>query len=364
MPRKTLVKNGYLPRLVDEQIERYLEVFGAVEVAGTKWCGKTWTALAHAQSVSYVDEELDMARADPKLMLIGDRPHVIDEWQLAPAIWNAVRHAIDDERGLRGAWLLTGSSTPISSDDQEGQSRHSGAGRIGSVRMYPFSLAESGESERSVSLRGLFAHRFQPAKVENDTRQLAELICRGGWPEALDLSAENGQLVAREYLRLVFEKSAPKHGKNGEVTRRLCLSIARNLGQSPTYKTIISDMYGGEDNPSSLVTEQTLASYLEFLRSIYLVEEVPGWVPPKRSKKRLATKPLLRRSVVGRRPAIAFAGFPPRGWADLRSCFRESLHSRSQGIRPGDGSFDAGGCLLLSGRFGVRGRCCHRDPGW
>ena len=179
MPRKTLVKNGYLPRLVDEQIERYLEVFGAVEVAGTKWCGKTWTALAHAQSVSYVDEELDMARADPKLMLIGDRPHVIDEWQLAPAIWNAVRHAIDDERGLRGAWLLTGSSTPISSDDQEGQSRHSGAGRIGSVRMYPFSLAESGESERSVSLRGLFAHRFQPAKVENDTRQLAELICRG-----------------------------------------------------------------------------------------------------------------------------------------------------------------------------------------
>ena len=216
MPRKTLVKNGYLPRLVDEQIERYLEVFGAVEVAGTKWCGKTWTALAHAQSVSYVDEELDMARADPKLMLIGDRPHVIDEWQLAPAIWNAVRHAIDDERGLRGAWLLTGSSTPISSDDQEGQSRHSGAGRIGSVRMYPFSLAESGESERSVSLRGLFAHRFQPAKVENDTRQLAELICRGGWPEALDLSAENGQLVAREYLRLVFEKSAPKHGKSGE----------------------------------------------------------------------------------------------------------------------------------------------------
>lgn len=291
MPRKTLVKNGYLPRLVDEQIERYLEVFGAVEVAGTKWCGKTWTALAHAQSVSYVDEELDMARADPKLMLIGDRPHVIDEWQLAPAIWNAVRHAIDDERGLRGAWLLTGSSTPISSDDQEGQSRHSGAGRIGSVRMYPFSLAESGESERSVSLRGLFAHRFQPAKVENDTRQLAELICRGGWPEALDLSAENGQLVAREYLRLVFEKSAPKHGKSGEVARRLCFSIARNLGQSPTYKTIISDMYGGEDNPSSLVTEQTLASYLEFLRSIYLVEEVPGWVPPKRSKKRLATKP-------------------------------------------------------------------------
>lgn len=357
MPRKTLVKNGYLPRLVDEQIERYLEVFGAVEVAGTKWCGKTWTALAHAQSVSYVDEELDMARADPKLMLIGDRPHVIDEWQLAPAIWNAVRHAIDDERGLRGAWLLTGSSTPISSDDQEGQSRHSGAGRIGSVRMYPFSLAESGESERSVSLRGLFAHRFQPAKVENDTRQLAELICRGGWPEALDLSAENGQLVAREYLRLVFEKSAPKHGKSGEVARRLCLSIARNLGQSPTYKTIISDMYGGEDNPSSLVTEQTLARIWSFFaRSTLSRRSGLGAAQSAQKAPSDEAEALLRRSVVGRRPAIAFAGFPPRGWADLRSCFRESLHSRSQGIRPGDGSFDAGGCLLLSGRFGVRGR--------
>ena len=117
MPRKTLVKNGYLPRLVDEQIERYLEVFGAVEVAGTKWCGKTWTALAHAQSVSYVDEELDMARADPKLMLIGDRPHVIDEWQLAPAIWNAVRHAIDDERGVKGSvaadWVVHPRSRPM-----------------------------------------------------------------------------------------------------------------------------------------------------------------------------------------------------------------------------------------------------------
>lgn len=291
MPRKTLVKNGYLPRLVDEQIERYLEVFGAVEVAGTKWCGKTWTALAHAQSVSYVDEELDMARADPKLMLIGDRPHVIDEWQLAPAIWNAVRHAIDDERGLRGAWLLTGSSTPISSDDQEGQSRHSGAGRIGSVRMYPFSLAESGESERSVSLRGLFAHRFQPAKVENDTRQLAELICRGGWPEALDLSAENGQLVAREYLRLVFEKSAPKHGKNGEVTRRLCLVDCPQFGTVSNLQDH-HQRYVRRRGQSIIPRNRADARLVSGVSSLDLpCRGGAGLGAAKALKKRLATKP-------------------------------------------------------------------------
>lgn len=291
MVQDTLRPEGYLHRFVDEQIERYLQVFGAVEVAGTKWCGKTWTALAHSRSVSYIDEETDMALADPKLMLIGEQPHVIDEWQLAPAIWNTVRHAVDEKRGLRGAWILTGSSTPNPIDKTEELRRHSGAGRIGTVRMRPFSLAESGESSCSVSLHELFNHKFTPSKVESDTLQLAQLICRGGWPEALDLSAANGQLITREYLRLIFEVSAPQHSKSGDTTRRLCASLARNLGQSPTYATIITDMYGEEDNPTALLTEQTLSSYLDFLRSIYLIEEVPGWAPPKRSRKRIAVKP-------------------------------------------------------------------------
>lgn len=291
MSQSSLRKAGYLPRLVDEQVERYLRVFGAVEIAGTKWCGKTWTALAHGRSVSYVDDEADMALADPKLMLLGERPHVVDEWQLAPAIWNAVRHAVDDERRLRGAWILTGSSTPLPRDKEEERRRHSGAGRIGSIRMYPFSLAESGDSACTVSLRGLFSHEFHASKVDGDTMRLAQLACRGGWPEALDLTAEDGQLVAREYLRLVLDVNAPQHGKSGDVVRRLCSSLARNLGQAVTYRTLISDMFGEEDDPDALLSEQTLASYLEFLKSIYLVEEVPGWAPPRRSRKRVATKP-------------------------------------------------------------------------
>ena len=131
MPNELPPRDEYLPRIVDDQVRRYLEIFGAVEVAGTKWCGKTWTACRHGESVSYVDDALALAQSDPQAMLAGEQPHVIDEWQLAPAIWNTVRHAVDRKRGLRGAWLLTGSSTPLAKDEDQARAMHSGAGRIG-----------------------------------------------------------------------------------------------------------------------------------------------------------------------------------------------------------------------------------------
>ena len=121
MPNELPPRDEYLPRIVDDQVRRYLEIFGAVEVAGTKWCGKTWTACRHGESVSYVDDVLALAQSDPQAMLAGEQPHVIDEWQLAPAIWNTVRHAVDRKRGLRGAWLLTGSSTPLAKDGAGGR---------------------------------------------------------------------------------------------------------------------------------------------------------------------------------------------------------------------------------------------------
>ncbi len=123
-------RDGYIPRIVDAKIERYLRVFGAVEIAGTKWCGKTWAALEHGASASYVDENLDLARADPAMMLLGDRPHIIDEWQRVPQIWDYVRHEVDRTRGTRGAYILTGSATPAFGSKAEAPA-HSGAGRIG-----------------------------------------------------------------------------------------------------------------------------------------------------------------------------------------------------------------------------------------
>lgn len=308
MAEERLTPEGYLPRVVDEQVERYLATFGAVDIAGTKWCGKTWTALSHGASVSYVDDDLDLARADPSLMTLGERPHVIDEWQLAPRIWDAVRRGVDRSRGIRGGWILTGSSTPLARRGAE-QPAHSGAGRIGRVRMHPMTLAESGDSTGAVSLAGLFRGEFEPCVAPDGTRELVDLACRGGWPEAVGMDVASAQTVAREYLRLFFTESAPAAGRNGEVASRVVASLARNLGQAATYRTVIADMYGGEDDPASLISEDTLASYLSFLKQSYLVEEVPGWVPQSRSRKRLATKP--RRYLADPSLAAAQLGMGP-----------------------------------------------------
>lgn len=299
---------GYMPRVADVQIERYLKAFGAVEIAGAKWCGKTWSALMHGASVSYVDENLDLARADPSMMLIGDRPHVIDEWQRVPAIWDCVRHEVDRARGTRGAFILTGSSTPATRRGEQGPA-HSGAGRIGRVRMSPMSLFESGESTGQVSLEGLFAGEFTPCVAERDTVGLVEAACRGGWPEAVDMEVDAAQLIAREYVTAALGVSVPALGLDPDIARRLASSLARNLGQSATYKTIITDMFGAEENPLSVIDEDRVRAYLDALKGMYLVEEVPGWAPPARDRKRFATKP--KRYLADPSLACALLGMSP-----------------------------------------------------
>ena len=299
---------GYMPRVADAQIERYLKAFGAVEIAGTKWCGKTWSALMQGASVSYVDENLDLARADPSMMLIGDRPHVIDEWQRVPAIWDCVRHEVDRARGTRGAFILTGSSTPATRQGEQGPA-HSGAGRIGRVRMSPMSLFESGESTGQVSLEGLFAGEFTPCVAERDTLGLVEAACRGGWPEAVDMEVDSAQLIAREYVTAALGVSIPALGLDPDIARRLASSLARNLGQAATYKTIINDMFGAEENPLSVIDEGRVRAYLDALKGMYIVEEVPGWAPPARDRKRFATKP--KRYLADPSLACALLGMSP-----------------------------------------------------
>lgn len=299
---------GYMPRVADAQIERYLKALGAVEIAGTKWCGKTWSALMQGASVSYVDENLDLARADPSMMLIGDRPHVIDEWQRVPAIWDCVRHEVDRARGTRGAFILTGSSTPATRQGEQGPA-HSGAGRIGRVRMSPMSLFESGESTGQVSLEGLFAGEFTPCVAERDTVGLVEAACRGGWPEAVDMEVDAAQLIAREYVTAALGVSIPALGLDPDIARRLASSLARNLGQAATYKTIINDMFGAEENPLSVIDEGRVRAYLDALKGMYIVEEVPGWAPPARDRKRFATKP--KRYLADPSLACALLGMSP-----------------------------------------------------
>lgn len=288
MSEETAIKpEGYIPRIADKKVERYMKIFGAVEIAGTKWCGKTWTALEHGASVTYVDETLRLTQDDPSSALIGQRPHVIDEWQRVPQIWDLVRHEVDRTRGLRGGWILTGSSTPLPTDGE--RPAHSGAGRIGRVRMYPMSLQESGDSDGSVSLSGLFAGVFAPRQHETDSEALLQAACRGGWPEAIGLSATDAQVVAREYMRLLRMENIPRLGKDGDFARRLLFSLARNLGQSATYKTLSRDAM--DTSGQGIVSPTTIANYLELFRSLFVLEELPGWVPPARSPKRISVKP-------------------------------------------------------------------------
>ena len=288
------LSESYLPRVVDEQVERYLSLFGAVEISGTKWCGKTWTALMHGKSASFVDDDYSVALADPGLMTLGEQPHVIDEWQLVPRIWDVVRRKIDAQRSLHGGWILTGSSTPPSLKDGEGP-RHSGAGRIGRIRMHPLSLAESGDSVGTVSLKGLFEGVFAPGMMAPDSKDalpLVDVVCKGGWPEAIDMDVASAQTVAREYLRLLYTESIPRHRKSPDTASRLVTSVARTLGQATTHKTLIADMFGGEEPfGGASLSREALASYLALLKSLYLLVEIPGWVPESRSPKRLSTKP-------------------------------------------------------------------------
>lgn len=227
-------------------------------------------------------------------MTLGERPHVIDEWQLVPIIRDSVRREVDKEPGLHGGWILTGSSSLLNRSDKEGP-KHNGAGRIGRVRMFPMSLAESGDSTRTVSLSGLFDGTFTLCILDEDSTEatkLIELACRGGWPEALDLDAARAQSIAREHLRALLVDTVPRQGGGSEIASRLLSPIARTLGQSATQAILFSDM-NREPLDSALNSSRLalVSTYLRILRSIYVLEEVPGWAPPASSPKWLSVKP-------------------------------------------------------------------------
>ncbi|MCV0009847.1 ATP-binding protein [Mobiluncus mulieris] len=283
---KTVTPQGYLPRVVDAEIEECLRLYGAVEVTGAKWCGKTWTARHHAQSIAYLDDpnSLEMAQSAPELLLDGDHPRVIDEWQLAPHLWDTVRHAVDDAGKRRGLWILTGSSAPDYS-----ATRHSGAGRIGRVRMSSMTLFESGDSLGAISLSGLFAGNFTPCRSEVSPNNLAAWCTRGGWPGVIRQAPREALRVARDYLKSITTTNVPTKGKNADTTMRLMRALAKNLGQAATYKTLANDMYGSEDAPEK-PTPRTIGEYVTMLDDFFLIEQLPGWAPPARSPKRFQTK--------------------------------------------------------------------------
>jgi predicted AAA+ superfamily ATPase len=286
----TLKPSNYKPRLLDSLLDRRLEGFGAVGVVGAKFCGKTWTSMAHGQSIVHIDEDAvrQMVLLDASLALSGNQPHVIDEWQDVPKIWDAVRRKVDESGNQRGQFILTGSSTVDKS-----KVSHSGAGRIAKMHMRPMSLFESGNSDGSISLNGLFEGEFKTQQVTTDVRELARLICLGGWPAGLDSSeALLGDLPA-QYLEALFSVSASKRNLDQNIARKAAVSLARNAGKTLTYKTFYADVFETEP-PASMdqsLFRQALDPYLRFFKDQYFIEDQNGWDAPIKSRSRVRSKP-------------------------------------------------------------------------
>ncbi len=275
----------YRKRIADALLERKLEGKGAVIIEGPKWCGKTTTAEQIASSVIYMDEpsmrmqNISMAELSPQRLLSGTIPRLIDEWQLAPKLWDAIRFEVDHRDGL-GQFILTGSSVPADATSIA----HSGTGRFSWLTMRPMSLYESGDSSGDVSLEKLFDGNAEICGESMlSIERLAFLVCRGGWPKSIDMRDEIALDQAMDYLDAVIHSDinrADNVQKNPERVMRLMRSYARNQGCQVAASALARDI---EANGSP-ISEETVASYVNALRMIFVIEDMPAWNPNLRSK--------------------------------------------------------------------------------
>ncbi len=276
----------YKARVADAILNDKLEAKGAVVIEGPKWCGKATTAMQMAKSVIRMDEpskrdtNIQMADIAPERLLQGDTPRLIDEWQIAPKLWDATRYEVDT-RGEEGQFILTGSAVPVESEEMT----HSGTGRFTWLMMRPMSLFESGESTGEVSLGALFEPPEQIKGINAlDIDKLAFLICRGGWPPAVDMKEKAALSQAFDYYDAVVKSDinrADGVNKNPERVKRLMRSFARNQGGQVPNTSIRDDIMA---NDAEGVNEYTVASYIAALKKIFVIEDMPAWNPNLRSK--------------------------------------------------------------------------------
>lgn len=279
----------YKHRIADKLLENKLKGMGAVLVEGAKWCGKTTTAEQQAKSILYMDQpkdramNLQLAQVNPDLLLDGDTPRLIDEWQIAPELWDAVRFTVDHREG-EGHFILTGSVTPLSDEDQE-QIHHSGTGRIARITMRPMTLWESGDSSGQISLEGLFGGADKMVGINKlELQDVAWLICRGGWPRAVDQDKDIALGRAFDYYDTVVNvdiKEPDGVERNPERVKLLMRSYARNQGTQVSLTAISADM---KANDRDSLDDRTVYSYLKALKGIFVVEDVKAWNPNLRSK--------------------------------------------------------------------------------
>lgn len=290
----------YKNRILDKLLERKLRGCGAVLMEGPKWCGKTTTCEQQAKSALYMSDPehksqyLRLASINIKKLLEGDNPRLIDEWQVAPKFWDAIRFDVDHREG-DGFYMLTGSSVPpVANKDEDGEDQemvHSGTGRIAKLTMRPMSLFESGESNGEISLKAMFDGESDGLYSENglDLSRIAYLICRGGWPKATLQSEDIALDRAFEYFDAVANVDASKVDgvqRDPERVKRLMRSYARQQGAQTALSVIREDMLA---NDSSTLDEDTVNSYIKALKKIFVIEDMHAWNPNLRSKTAIRT---------------------------------------------------------------------------
>ena len=282
-------EKSYISRLCDESLQLSLQSSGAVLIEGAKWCGKTSTAGNASRSVLFMQDPdnagsyLAMADTKPSLLLKGETPRLIDEWQMAPVLWDAVRFEVDN-RAETGQFILTGSAVP-----SDNVTAHTGTGRISRLMMRPMSLFESLESNGAVSLRALFdGDQDIEAQSDLSIENIAFALCRGGWPASIKLQGKAALRMAMDYVEAVINYDVSRVDnveKNPDRVRLLLRSLARNIATTATYQTIRTDM----EATDITISDKTISSYMNALRRIFVVEDLPAWSPSLRSKTAIRT---------------------------------------------------------------------------
>ncbi|MCL2249926.1 MAG: DUF4143 domain-containing protein [Oscillospiraceae bacterium] len=338
------MKRDYLPRVLDTLLEERLDAAGAVLIAGPKWCGKTTTAEQQAKSVLKLQDPdktkgyLATAETKPSLLLKGANPRLIDEWQMAPVLWDAVRNAVD-ERDEDGLFILTGSTTVDDSIIM-----HSGTGRISRMVMYPMSLYESNESNGKIPLNELFNnpnYDIDGIVSELSVEGLVFAACRGGWPSSIRKKTEKAKLfVAQNYIANICDSDASTVDgvkRSSERVKAVLQSYARNISTLATDKTILDDVSSNHMD----ISEPTLASYLNALERLFVIEDVQAWCPSIRSatvirasKKKGFTDPSIAVAALALSPDILLQDFNTFGFIFESLCFRDlKVYSSAMGGR-------------------------------
>jgi predicted AAA+ superfamily ATPase len=284
------VTSGYSPRVIDAQLDTLLGVFGGVLIEGPKWCGKTWTGRHHARSWVYADDPVVRLRADldPRMVLAGQRPMLVDEWQDAPVLWDVARRMIDEDPA-KGLFVFAGSASPA-----DGAVRHSGTGRFARLRMRTMSLLETGDSTGSVALHELFdGATVAPQPSVLDYRGVIRLILRGGWPAGRGIADDAALLIPRQYVRSLAEFDLPRPdgtARNPAKVMALLRSLARHTATQASVATIRGDVVDHAE-PAATIAMSTVWDYLDALRRVFAVDDLQPWIFALRSKTLMRKAP-------------------------------------------------------------------------